>query len=99
MLVIFLTIIISYLFSTFFGYVIHWSLHQSWMGLFYKAHLSHHLEMYPPNDYKSDTYRHAGKNSTPIYFLIIASPLLIIPMILSCMGLIPWYLLLIFLGM
>lgn len=83
---VFFTILISYLITSFFGYVVHWSLHQSWTGFLNKAHMTHHLKMYPPEDYLSDTYRHAGKDSTPKFFIIAALPVILAPIILGVLG-------------
>lgn len=84
-------IIISYILSSFLGYVIHWSLHQTWMGFLNKAHMTHHLQMYPPNDYKSDVYRHAGKDSTPKYFILVTLPIVLLLVTLTIIGIIPLY--------
>ncbi len=45
--------------SGFFGYWIHRALHQPWTGPFYRAHMQHHLELYPPGNLTSETYRKA----------------------------------------
>jgi len=87
-----LTILISYIITSLFGYVIHWSLHQSWAGQFNTAHMTHHLKLYPPEDFTSDTYRHAGKDSTPKFFALAAIPLIITPIILGALGILSWYL-------
>lgn len=76
---IILTIIISYFTTTLFGYIIHRSLHQPWTGWINKSHMKHHLELYPSSDYLSDTYRHAGSDSTPKFFIMAAIPILFIP--------------------
>ena len=80
------TILFSYLITTLFGHVVHWSLHQSWTGKVNTAHMTHHLKLYPPSDYLSDTYRQAGKDSTPKFFALAALPLIITPIVLWAVG-------------
>lgn len=92
MLAFFLTLLISYIVTSLFGYVIHWSLHQSWAGQFNNAHMTHHLKLYPPEDFTSDTYRHAGKDSTPKFFAMAAIPLILTPIVLGLLGILPFYL-------
>ena len=99
MIAILLTFLISYFAVTLAGYLIHWSLHQKWTGQFHKSHMTHHLELYPPDDFTSTTYRHAGKDSTPKFFVILASPFIILPILLTVFGVLPWHLLLIILFM
>lgn len=99
MAVILLAIFISYIFASFFGQLIHWALHQSWTGFLNQAHMSHHLEKYPPEDFTSDTYRSAGGQSTPKYFIILALPVIIGPIVLGVMGILPLSIVLIVLGM
>lgn len=86
MLAIFLTILITFLISSLFGYVVHKSLHQEWTGSVHQAHMTHHLRLYPPDDYVSDVYRDAGKDSTPKFFAIAAVPLVSAPIILWLVG-------------
>lgn len=87
MVAILLTILFTYLFTTFFGYVVHWSLHQSWTGRFNQKHMTHHLKLYPPSDYLSDTYRQAGKDNTVVTFAMAAIPLVLAPLFLWWVGL------------
>lgn len=98
MVAILLTIFISYIVASLAGHVIHWSLHQTWAGFLNKAHMSHHLKMYPPEDFTSDVYRHAGNNSTPKYFALVALPVIIAPIVLGFFGILPLHLVLIVLG-
>lgn len=42
--------------GSFVGYFAHRALHQEWTGPFYKGHMEHHLEQYPPDSLISDTY-------------------------------------------
>ncbi len=85
-----LTILISYIVVSLFGYVVHWALHQSWAGPFNQAHMTHHLKMYPPSDFTSTVYRNAGKDSTPKFFALAALPLILTPIILGILGTLPW---------
>lgn len=94
MLAFFLTLLISYCVISLFGYVMHWVLHQSWMGSINQAHMTHHQKLYPPDDYVSDYYRRAGKDAAPKFFIIAALPLIIAPLVLCILGILPWYLLL-----
>ena len=89
MAAILLTILISYIVTSLFGYVVHWSLHQTWAGGFNKAHMTHHEILYPPSDFTSDTYRNAGKDSTPKFFALAALPLILTPIILWAVGVLP----------
>jgi sterol desaturase/sphingolipid hydroxylase (fatty acid hydroxylase superfamily) len=89
MVAVFLTIIISFFITSLFGYVVHWSLHQKWAGILYKAHRVHHFQKYPISDFISDTYRQAGINSTPKFFFIGALPLIIVPIVLWHAGIMP----------
>lgn len=88
----FLTILISYLITSLFGYVVHWSLHQSWTGKINQSHMTHHLKLYPPEDFTSETYRNAGKDSTPKFFAMAAIPLILAPILLGLFGVLPLYL-------
>jgi len=85
-----ITLLLSFLFTVififFFGYVVHWSLHQSWMGTFNNSHMTHHLKLYPPEDYSSDSYRWAGKDSTVWIFAVASIPVLAVPVILFFAG-------------
>ena len=89
MVAVFITIILSFLITSLFGYVVHWSLHQKWAGILYKAHRVHHYKNYPISDFVSDTYRQAGINSTPKFFFIGALPLIITPIVLWYIGVMP----------
>jgi len=71
---------------TFFGYGVHWMLHQKWMGKYYTAHMAHHEKLYPPTDFLSETYRDAGAESTFWFFLISGAPLVILPVVLLFLG-------------
>ncbi len=79
-----LVIFLSYLATTLFGYVVHWSLHQKWSGGFNQSHMTHHLKLYPPSDYLSEKYREAGADSTPKFFFFAALPTLILPVLTLC---------------
>ncbi len=88
MLSIFLTAFISFFISGFFGYSIHRMLHQPWSGRFNKSHMTHHLILYPPSDYQSDTYREPGKDNTVKIFFLFALPLIILPILLCLLKII-----------
>lgn len=90
MMSIVLAILITLVASTLFGHVVHWSLHQSWMGRFNTAHMTHHLKLYPPGDYSSDEYRSAGKDASTRFFAVAALPLILAPLILLLVGFISW---------
>lgn len=81
-------LILVFILVSFFGYVVHWLLHQSFMGRWNKAHMTHHEVLYPPCDYFSETYRHAGKDNTFIPFAIASLPLLGLPWVLLGFGVI-----------
>lgn len=90
-----LTILITYIVTSLFGYVIHWSLHQTWAGQFNNAHMTHHLKLYPPEDFTSDSYRNAGKDSTPKFFAMAALPLIGLPIVLFAVGFLPLHLMIV----
>ncbi len=66
-----------------FGYWLHRALHQSWMGVLHRAHMMHHLVLYPPTNFSSETYRDAGKDNSTWTFLAIGLPLLCSPLLLA----------------
>lgn len=82
-----IVIIATFILTNLFGYVVHWALHQSWSGSFNESHMTHHLKLYPANDFLSDVYREAGKDATPKFFVIAAIPLISLPIILYLFGL------------
>jgi hypothetical protein len=86
MMSILLTVLVTYIIVSLFGYVVHWTLHQKWAGLLNSAHMTHHLELYPPEDFTSDTYRDAGQNSALRVFAIAALPLILAPFVLWFLG-------------
>lgn len=90
MLAFFLTLLITYLATTLFGFIVHWSLHQKWAGRFNNSHMTHHLKLYPPEDYVSETYRHAGKDNTVITFTFASIPMISFPILLGWLGLLAW---------
>lgn len=71
--------LVTYLVASLLGYVIHWAIHRRWAGKAYRAHLSHHVEHYPPKDLVSETYRSAGHKSTVYTFVLASVPLSAIP--------------------
>lgn len=38
------------------GHLVHWLLHQRWTGPFYRGHMEHHLDHYPPKRLTSHEY-------------------------------------------
>lgn len=73
-----------------FGYWVHRALHQTWMGPLHRAHLTHHLVLYPSTDFTSDTYRDSGKDDTTWTFLLVGFPLLGFPLLLAFFGVVGW---------
>jgi len=90
----FIVVFITYIIASLFGYVVHWALHQTWMGSINQAHMTHHQKLYPPEDFLSDSYRKAEKDSSPKFFAVAAIPLIVAPIILFVVGILPFYLLL-----
>lgn len=89
MLTVLFAIIAVFLIVSLFGYIVHWSLHQTWTGSFNQSHMAHHMRLYPPCDYMSeDEYREAGKDDTFYVFAMAALPLLATPIILWILGVI-----------
>lgn len=89
-----LTILIAFGVSAFFGWSMHWALHQKFTGRFNTAHIEHHMALYPPEDYQSEVYRETTKNGAPAFFLLTGSPLIAIPFAMWCFGVLSWYLML-----
>lgn len=88
MLSVLITILVMFSLITLFGYVTHRMLHRPYMGRFYRSHLIHHFKLYPPDDFTSDVYRDPGKDNTVITFLLLGSPLVILPIVVWLFGLI-----------
>jgi sterol desaturase/sphingolipid hydroxylase (fatty acid hydroxylase superfamily) len=78
MVVAVLVTIVSLVLSNFLGYWIHRALHQKWAGPFHRAHMQHHLELYPPGKLTSVKYRNAHWYNrgpflfTPPFLVIVA---------------------------
>lgn len=87
---IILAIAAAFLVTTLFGHVVHWCLHQAWMGSVNNAHMTHHLRLYPADDFSSEVYRNAGKDSTPRFFAVAAIPLVATPIVLAILGIFSW---------
>lgn len=68
MILIFLTILLSYFYAEVLGYVIHRYAHKQDSPLL-EDHMIHHLELYPPNDFYSEEYRSAGSANFIFYFI------------------------------
>lgn len=90
MLSILLTILVTYVVVSLFGFIVHWSLHQPWAGYFGKAHMTHHLKLYPPQDFTSKKYRNAGKDDTLFAFALASIPMIAFPVLLAIFGVISW---------
>ena len=82
-------LVLTFVFFTFLGYMVHRMFHQSWSGIFYRAHSSHHLKEYPKHDLVSDVYRDSGVSNTFYYFLAIFSPLIVGNVVLTVIGAMP----------
>lgn len=89
MLAILITALIAFFVSSLFGYVVHRALHQPWTGKLNQSHMAHHITLYPPTDYLSDVYRHAGKDNTVKIFAMASMPLVLTPIILGILGILP----------
>ncbi len=88
------TTIIVYFATTLFGYVVHWSLHQKWMGRIRKTHLTHH-RLYHGNDYVSSVYRDAGEDNTVKLFILPSLVILAVPVVLYIVGIVPLYIMIV----
>lgn len=87
MLLILLTILITYAVVSLFGYFVHKALHQPWTGKFNTSHMAHHVKLYPSGDFLSEEYRDAGKDDTFWTFAIVSLPIIFTPIILFLLGL------------
>jgi len=76
-IVVVLAFLASVAIGTLVGYGIHWTMHQSWSGGLYRAHMQHHLVHYPADSlYSVGHYRSSGLSSgwltfTP--FVVVAA--------------------------
>ena len=84
-----LVLMLTFIFLTFLGWLIHWSFHQSWSGVFYRKHYSHHFRQYPPMDLISDQYRSSGKDNSVWLFAICFSPIIGTALLLTIFGILP----------
>lgn len=66
-----LALIIGFVVFEAAGYAFHRLLHNEFMGPLNQAHMKHHLELYPPEQYLSERYRRAGSSSTLYPFLVV----------------------------
>jgi sterol desaturase/sphingolipid hydroxylase (fatty acid hydroxylase superfamily) len=69
-----------------FGYAAHRVLHEGWTWFLHDGHMVHHIQLYPPHDFFSETYRSAGKDNTAKTFFIAGLPLLGAPLLASLFG-------------
>lgn len=65
-----LSLIFGFFFTETVGYFFHRFLHSKKSGKLGKAHLTHHVKLYPPWDLYSKEYRDAGADSTTLRFLV-----------------------------
>lgn len=84
---IIVTVIVSYLIASLFGYVLHRSLHRKWAGTLYVSHMRHHVDLYPSSVLVSKTYRSAGSDSARFPFMALGAPLLVMPFVIWHVGL------------
>lgn len=64
--------------GTLTGWFVHWIMHQRWSGRLYRSHMTHHVKLYPPSNFLSETYRDAGAdNGSFVFFPAVALPCLI----------------------
>ncbi len=82
--------LVAYAVTAFLGYVVHWAMHQRWSGPLRKAHMVHHLVLYPPKDLVSDSYRSAGSSSSVWSFVAALIPLMCVPIILALLSVVSW---------
>jgi lathosterol oxidase len=79
-------LVLTGIITTFYGYWVHWALHQKFTGKYNRSHMTHHLKLYPPTDFMSDVYRDPGKDNTVIIFTAASLPLLCAPAVLYFLG-------------
>ena len=70
MLGVLLTLVLGFFACDVVGYGVHWLMHRRWTGPLWRAHQTHH-RLYTPRDFASDTYRHAGRDSTASRFTVV----------------------------
>lgn len=63
-----LAVLVTFLYGTLLGWAVHWVIHQRWSGFANKAHMTHHLKLYPPGDLVSENYRDPGGDNTTFIF-------------------------------
>eukprot|EP00743_Colponemidia_sp_Colp-15_P009040 GILK01009865.1.p1 GENE.GILK01009865.1~~GILK01009865.1.p1 ORF type:complete len:218 (-),score=13.22 GILK01009865.1:85-717(-) len=67
-------IVVSFWTMQIYAQLTHWAGHRSWSGMWYKAHMGHHLEDYPPSKFLSESYQACKKDNTfayiPSFFLV-----------------------------
>lgn len=97
MMLLLLTIVMSFIVSSLFGYTVHWILHRPWSKALYRMHLRHHT-LYTAEDYLSDIYRSAGRDNTFFIFAAAAIPLVMLPIVLWWLNIMPLALMLVAVG-
>jgi len=88
MFVLLIFLIIGFIVTNLFGFVVHWALHKKETKMFNQSHMAHHEKLYPPEDFFSDVYREAGVDATPKFFIILALPMLLSVVLLWLVGVI-----------
>ena len=78
--------IFTFLLTCFFGYAFHRFLHTPRAGRWHRSHLAHHQTYYPADDFSSDKYRDAGKDSSTTIFVLAGAPLLLLPIVFWLCG-------------
>lgn len=71
-LIILITILSVFVVGSLSGHIVHWLLHTNLFKRFAKSHDSHH-DLYPPDDFVSDKYRSAGKDTSTFIFTPIVT--------------------------
>lgn len=64
-----IVLLLAFIGVEFAGYLFHRLMHTKWLGPLHRAHMAHHLAMYPPQDYLSKSYRKTGTDSTTWRFV------------------------------
>lgn len=68
-----LVLVAGFIAFEFLGHAFHRLLHSKWSGALHRAHMTHHLKLYPPSDFLSAKYRNAGADSTTYRFAAVAA--------------------------
>ena len=77
MIVLLISLVLGFMATNLFGFVVHFVLHRKESKSFNQSHMIHHEKLYPPEDFFSEIYREAGQDATPKFFVIAALPMLL----------------------